>query len=514
MKTKRYAQSLCAILVFMAINLHAQELTNSYSETKNGITLEITLILEGAHISGDSPFMHTQLSDMDLLPSSQPFAPTLPYFGNPEPVWYYLGNETIEMPTDDVVDWVLLELRDAPAPELAYNNTVVDRQAALLLSDGSVVGTDGLPPTFSVSYQFNLYVVVYHRNHLAIMSSDELKETRGVYRWDFTRGSDKAFSNSARKGHHKALRQLKDEFYGMIGGDGDGNGQVQTQDKNGVWTPQSGQGGYLAADFDLNGQVQTQDKNEIWNPNSGLASQVPVEPGPVIDIDGNVYTTVIIGNQEWFAENLKTTKYRNGIPIEYPGTNNASWQNNTTGAYAWYDNDITWKDSYGALYNWHAVNNSNGLCPTGWHVPSHDEWTQLEQYICYQLGNANCETQFPYDNTTTGRRGTNEGNALKSCRQVSSPLGGDCATSEHPRWNSHSTHYGTDEFGFSALPGGHRSTSAFFHSLGILAYWWSSTGYTTTRAWDRFLHNNESSVARYTGSNGFGFSVRCVRDID
>jgi hypothetical protein len=71
-----------------------------------------------------------------------------------------------------------------------------------------------------------------------------------------------------------------------------------------------------------------------------------------------------LGEQVWMAENLKTTKYRNGTPIEYPGNDNNAWQYNTTGAYAWYDNDISWKDSYGALYNWHAVNNTNGLCPT------------------------------------------------------------------------------------------------------------------------------------------------------
>ncbi|TVQ19447.1 MAG: hypothetical protein EA361_00760 [Bacteroidetes bacterium] len=304
MKTKCYAQSFCAILFFMAFNLHAQELMNSYSGSKNEVSLEITLILEGAHIPGDTPLMHTHLSDMGLLPTSQPFAPTLPYFGNSNPVWFYPGPETIETPVEGVVDWVLLELRDAPAPELAFNDRVVARRAALLLYDGSVVGTDGLPPTFDVLYQFNLYVVVYHRNHLAIMSSDELNKSAGIYSWDFTQGKDKAYTNPEKTGNPSGLKQLKDGFYGMIGGDGDGNGQIQTQDKNEVWGPQSGLSGYLAADFDLNGQVQTQDKNEIWNPNSGLASQIPGEPVGLIDIEGNFYTTVIIGNLEWMAENL------------------------------------------------------------------------------------------------------------------------------------------------------------------------------------------------------------------
>jgi len=104
----------------------------------------------------------------------------------------------------------------------------------------------------------------------------------------------------------------------------------------------------------------------------------------VTDIDGNVYRTVQIGNQVWMAENLKTTKYPDGTSISYPGADNTAWQNNTTGAYAWYNNDISWKDSYGALYNWHAVNSDKGLCPPGWHVPSDAEWTQLVDYVVSQ----------------------------------------------------------------------------------------------------------------------------------
>lgn len=239
-----------------------------------------------------------------------------------------------------------------------------------------------------------------------------------------------------------------------------------------------------------------------------------VYSGGVTDIEGNFYPSVIIGNQEWMAENLKTTKYSNGTPIVYPGTDNSAWQNNTTGAYAWYDNDIAWKDSYGALYNWHAVNNSNGLCPTGWHVPSHYEWTQLEQYICNLLGNENCETKFPYNNSTIGDRGTNEGNALKSCWQVSSHLGGDCATSEHPRWNSHPTNYGTDRFSFSALPGSNRNSFSYYYILGVYGHWWSSTESATPFAWNRGLYYGYGSVSRRETSKGAGFSVRCVRNID
>jgi uncharacterized protein (TIGR02145 family) len=226
--------------------------------------------------------------------------------------------------------------------------------------------------------------------------------------------------------------------------------------------------------------------------------------GTVKDADGNVYKIVTIGTQVWMEENLKTTKYRNDKPIEYPGNDNNAWQSNITGSYAWHNNDIDWKDSYGALYNWHAVNNSNGLCPNGWHVPSDDEWTELLDYVAAQ-GYPN-EWNSP----------NSAGNALRSCRQVSSPLGGDCATSEHPRWNLHNIHYGTDEFGFSALPGGFRNMDGSFFGLGLTSGYWSSTQFEfdALHAWDRTLVNDNDYV--YLGHNvrakGYGFSVRCVRD--
>ena len=227
------------------------------------------------------------------------------------------------------------------------------------------------------------------------------------------------------------------------------------------------------------------------------------EPGTgVTDIDGNFYPSVIIGNQEWMAENLKTTKYRNDSPIDYPGTDNTAWQNNTTGAYAWYDNDIGWKDSYGALYNWHAVNNSNGLCPNGWHVPSDADWTQLVDYIVAQ-GHPN---HFDSPNGV--------GNALKSCRQVNSPLGGNCNTSAHPRWNSDVTHHGFDEFGFSSLPGGGRWSDGGFLFIGSSGHWHSSSESSSTNAWDRYMSSPDGAL--FSGNYGklHGFSVRCFRDID
>ncbi len=217
------------------------------------------------------------------------------------------------------------------------------------------------------------------------------------------------------------------------------------------------------------------------------------EPCPdaptVTDIDGNVYNTVQIGNQCWMKENLKTTTYRNGTAI--PNITGNAWSQLTSGAYAWYYNDISWKDSYGALYNWYTTVDPNGLCPTGWHVPTDDDWTVLIDYIDGNI----------YPN----------GRKIKSCRQVNTPLGEACNTNDHPRWAENGDRYGTDDYGFSGLPGGHRFAYGSFGYLGSLAYWWSSTDYDTGVAYCRYLVND--GIMYLCGNDKrLGFSVRCLRD--
>ncbi len=231
----------------------------------------------------------------------------------------------------------------------------------------------------------------------------------------------------------------------------------------------------------------------------------------VTDIDGNEYVTVVIGNQEWMAENLRVTRYNNGDNIP-TGLSNTNWKNTTEGAYAIYDHNAYWTDginspeemveAYGKLYNWYAVDDPRGLCPEGWHVPSDAEWTELVNYVVSQ-GYPNV-----YDNPNGA------GNALKSCRQVGSPLGGDCDTSEHPRWSSYQTyyHYGFDEFGFSALPGGHRKPDGSFTLIGSGGYWWSSTEGSSTHARSRTLIHWSGKVFRTYYYKTHGFSLRCVRD--
>jgi len=222
------------------------------------------------------------------------------------------------------------------------------------------------------------------------------------------------------------------------------------------------------------------------------AGGIPCPGTPTVtDIDGNVYNTVLIDTQCWMKENLKTTTYQNGSPIPNV-TDDNDWACLTSGAYVWYDNDILWKDLYGALYNWHAVIDPNGLCPAGWHVHTVDEWNTLTDFI--------------------GGTASPHGNELKSCRQVNSPLGGNCNTSDHPRWSEDNAHYGTDTFGFSALPTGYRFNMGIFNYIGNTTYWWSSTVQSSYDAWSHCLHYNVGGVFEDSVGKTLGLSVRCLMD--
>ena len=197
----------------------------------------------------------------------------------------------------------------------------------------------------------------------------------------------------------------------------------------------------------------------------------------VSDIDGNVYHTVTIGTQVWMVENLKTSKYNDGTAIPLV-TANSAWSALTTPGYCWYNNDSTAnRNTYGALYNWYAVN-TRKLAPTGWHVPTDSEWTILT--------------------TSLGDTGI---------------AGGKLKEAGTTHWDSPNTG-ATNTSGFSALPGGWRggtSGSGAFYGVGIEGYWWSSTAYDVLNSWNRSMYNNNASVGRFNNRDFDGFSVRCVK---
>lgn len=210
--------------------------------------------------------------------------------------------------------------------------------------------------------------------------------------------------------------------------------------------------------------------------------------GPLYDNrDGETYKTVKIGTQVWMAENLKSTKYNDGTSIPLV-RDDSTWSNLSTPGYCWYDNDPdTYKATFGALYNWYTVKTGK-LCPSGWHVPSDEEWKELEMYLGM--------TQQQAD--IFGLRGTNEGGKLKETGTT--------------HWQSPNTG-ATNESGFTALPGGSRIHNGTFNTSGYSGSWWSSTEFKIDHAWGRYLTNDVSYVSRAWGYSGEdGLSVRCVRD--
>jgi len=211
------------------------------------------------------------------------------------------------------------------------------------------------------------------------------------------------------------------------------------------------------------------------------------ETGWVTDIDGNLYQTIKIGNQWWMMENLKVTHYRNGDAIPNV-TDGSTWSGLTTGAYCNYNNDVNNVATYGRLYNWDAAVDSRNIAPVGWHVPTDEEWKQLEMY----LGMSQTEAD------ATGWRGTDEGGKLKEVGTA--------------HWVSPNTG-ATNESGFSASPGGGRYGNGYFHNMDLAALFCSSTEGSNYSAWYRSLDYGSSQVYRYDDlSKHYGFSVRCVRN--
>jgi uncharacterized protein (TIGR02145 family) len=215
--------------------------------------------------------------------------------------------------------------------------------------------------------------------------------------------------------------------------------------------------------------------------------------GSVTDIDGNVYTTVKIGNQVWTVENLRTTKYNDGTPIPLV-TDSAAWKALTTPGYCYYDN-TTHADSikkYGALYNWYAVDTKK-LAPKGWHVPTDAEWTILQNYL---IANG-----YNWDGTKTENKTAKSMAAKTDWSAFAKPgaIGDDLTRNNRS--------------GFSALPGGFRVDDGIFGHIGITGLWWSATEFDTSIAYYRYLDYSLDGLGRdlFSLKSG-GSSVRLLRD--
>ncbi len=225
------------------------------------------------------------------------------------------------------------------------------------------------------------------------------------------------------------------------------------------------------------------------NPNTGQHScgapdvhNVDISYSTMADQEGNIYKTVVIGEQEWMAENLNTSLFRNGeeIPDDLSQSDWTSTSNLFQAACANYDNDPFVACPMGKLYNWYACFDSRGLCPVGWHVPSEAEWDTLSAYLGGDLA---------------------AGIKLKS----TDPDSLYWITENYDAM-------GSNESGFSAIPGGKRDENGLFESNGLVGYWWSSSANGTAVAVYRALTFMDDDLKRMEDLKRNGLSVRCIRD--
>jgi uncharacterized protein (TIGR02145 family) len=245
--------------------------------------------------------------------------------------------------------------------------------------------------------------------------------------------------------------------------------------------------------------IKTVDMDSITFKRPANPTGINITGPNVTDIDGNVYQSVTNCGLTFTKENLNVSKYSDGTPIPQV-TDPTAWQNLTTGAWCYYNNDPANGAVYGKLYNWYAVagiydaaSASNPalrkkLAPTGWHVPSDGEWSSLIN--CFD---PNADGGITYPNIAGGK--------MKATGTVEAGTG---------LWQTPNTE-ATNESGFSGLPAGGFTVNPFSF-IGGYGYWWSSSENGTTYAWLRVLNYNNGNAGRGYFNNWSGFSVRCLRD--
>ena len=213
----------------------------------------------------------------------------------------------------------------------------------------------------------------------------------------------------------------------------------------------------------------------LWNGSKWISLTTGVVfEGEVADIEGNLYRIIQIGTQMWMVENLRTSRYADSTLI--PEINNYSlWQSTTDGAWCWYDTSQVYNLPYGKLYNWYAINDGRGICPSGWHVPTDAEWTTLTNFLGGESG-----------------------------------AGGKLKESGLAHWTAPNVD-ATNESGFTGLPGGYRESNGNFFETGTYGSWWSETEYQTIFAWYRNLFTINGDVLKAPAQQNTGRSVRCVK---
>jgi uncharacterized protein (TIGR02145 family) len=215
-----------------------------------------------------------------------------------------------------------------------------------------------------------------------------------------------------------------------------------------------------------------------------VVPQKVIETSTVVDIDGNIYKTVKIGNQWWMAENLKVTRFNDGSSLDFYNFSDADslWSNATNASYTFFSDSIL-----GKLYNYRVVENAKNIAPEGWHVPTDEDWKILEREIGMSTEESNA----------LGWRGSDEANKL---------------VMEYSQgWPSGVALFGTDEYGFAARPGGCRLFNGQWNYQGNVAFWWTATT-NGNEAWYRYIDANQTRIFRQHTYKGYGMSIRCVKN--
>lgn len=214
------------------------------------------------------------------------------------------------------------------------------------------------------------------------------------------------------------------------------------------------------------------DKNAVTHLNPDLTY------GSVMDVDGNKYATIQIGNQEWMAENLRTTRYSNGDTLSHC-IENWRWYSITTGAWCNYNNDPSYDALYGKLYNWTTTVDPRNICPQGWHAPSNEDWTTLINFL---------------------------GGTVVAGKKMKSTI--------QAHWLG-TNGEATNESGFSALPSGGRASDGNFMLMSYRAPFWSTTESGSGNPWasiaEIFWDNN--GTYNFSAENKkYGYCIRCLKD--
>jgi hypothetical protein len=335
---------------------------DNYSVTNTLITLmDLRVLLEGPY----NGFNMSLGLNPAYLPLSQPY--------NAAP-WNYAGTESVpSIPNPNIVDWLLIEVRDAPNAALATNETMVIQQAAFLNQNGKVVSMDGSSALqLDITIADSMFVVIWHRNHLKVLSSYGLVRTNGVYSLNFSIGAGQAYGGGQKN--------IGTGVWGMYSGNGLADDQIDDLDKTAVWGPESGKSGYLQGDYNMDGQVDNLDKNGYWLMNNGTTTdEYQLIWQDEFDVDGAPdpdYWTFDIGtgNGGWGNGELQyytglpaNVKVENGTLLitarneSYQGSNYTSGRIKTEGKFAF---------QYGRVDIRTKLPGGEGIWPANWMLGS------------------------------------------------------------------------------------------------------------------------------------------------